>query len=114
MHDLTTLVFGVLEWKVGILIDLANTLLIEQQVPKYIPLIIKDIASFRLGLHKTQNDTKIDDTAKASLKVPFYNKGIEMIKLSQILHSKPIKRTVHIASFKTKHPLPSATHTPKL
>ena len=111
MHDLTALVFGVLEC---ILIDLANTLLIEQQVPKYIPLIIKDIASFRLGLHKTQNDTKIDDTAKASLKVPFYNKGIEMIKLSQILHSKPIKRTVHIASFKTKHPLPSATHTPKL
>ena len=91
-----TLVFSLLQRKLGILIDLANNLLLEQKIPKYIPLIIKYLASFKLGLHKTVKITKID-TTKSFLKVPFHNKGIEMINLSQILRSKPVKKS--IASF---------------
>ena len=86
------MVFSVLQRKLGIHIELANTLLVEQQVPKYIPLIIR--LSFRLGLHRLENATKVEDTKKSCLKVPFHNKGIEMIKLSQILQSKSIKRVI--------------------
>ena len=68
---------------------------------KYIPLIIKDLASFRLGLHKTVNITKTEDTTKTFLKVPFHNKGIEMVNLFQILYSKPVKNP-SLASFKIK------------
>ena len=82
VHDIKTLVFSSLQRKLGILIDLANILLLEQKVPKHIPLIIKDLASFRLGLHKTEKVTKIDSTTKTFLKVPFHNKGMEMINLS--------------------------------
>ena len=32
--------------------------------------------------------------AETCLKVPFHNKGIEMIKLSQIVYSKPVKKTI--------------------
>ena len=56
MYEIKTLVFSLLQRKLGILIDLANNLLLEQKVPKYIPLIIKDLASFKLGLHKTKNN----------------------------------------------------------
>ena len=94
VHEIKTLVFGLLRRKLGILIDLANILLLEQKIPKYIPLIIKDLASFRLGLHKAPKITKTDNTAKTFLKVPFYNKGLEMINLSQILHSKPVKESI--------------------
>ena len=88
MHEIKTLVFSLLQRKLGILVDLANNLLIEQ---KYIPLIFKDLDSFRLGLHKTEKISKIDNMAKTLLKVLFHNKGVEMIKLSQIVHSKPVK-----------------------
>ena len=74
MHEIKTLVFGLLRRKLGILIDLANILLLEQKVPKYIPLIIKDLANFRLGLHKAPKITKTDSTAKTFLKVPFHKK----------------------------------------
>ena len=94
MHEIKTLVFGLLRRKLGILIDLANILLLEQKISKYIPLIIKDLASFRLGLHKAPKITKTDNTAKTFLKVPFHNKGLEMINLSQILHSKPVKESI--------------------
>ena len=94
VHEIKTLVFSLLQRKLGILIDLANNLLLEQKIPKYIPLIIKDLASFKLGLHKTVKITKIDTTTKTFLKVPFHNKGIEMINLSQILHSKPVKKSI--------------------
>ena len=94
VHELTTLVFSLLQRKLGILIDLANNLLLEQNIPKHILLIIKDLASFRLGLHKINEPTKADDTTKSFLKVPFHNKGIEMINLSQILHSKPVKKAI--------------------
>ena len=51
VHELQTLVFGILQHKCGILIELANTLLLEQSIPKYyIPLVVEDLASFRLGL----------------------------------------------------------------
>ena len=94
VHEIKTLVFSLLQRKLGILIDLANNLLLEQKIPKYIPLIIKDLASFKLGLHKMVKITKIDTTTKTFLKVPFHNKGIEMINLSQILHSKPVKKSI--------------------
>ena len=93
VHEIKTVVFSLLQRKLGILIDLANNLLLEQKVPKYIPLI-KDLASFKLGLHKTVKITKIDTITKTFLKVPFHNKGIEMINLSQILHSKPVKKSI--------------------
>ena len=49
IHKLASLTFSLLQRKLGILIDLANNLLLEQNIPKYnIPLIIKDLASFRL------------------------------------------------------------------
>jgi hypothetical protein len=38
VHDIKTLVFGLLRRKLGILIDLANNLLLEQKIPKYIRL----------------------------------------------------------------------------
>ena len=91
VHELTTLF---LQRKLEILIDLANNLLLEQNIPKYIPLIIKDLASFRLGLHKINKPTKADNATKSFLKVLFHNKGIEMINLSQILHSKPVKKAI--------------------
>ena len=94
VHEIKTLVFSLLQRKLGILIDLANDLLLEQKIPKHIPLIIKDLASFRLGLHKTVSITKTEDTTKTFLKVPFHNKGIEMVNLSQILHSKPVKKSI--------------------
>ena len=94
VHKLASLTFSLLQRKLGILIDLANNLLLEQNIPKYIPLIIKDLASFRLGLHKIEESTKTDNTPKSFLKIPFHNKGIEMIKIPQILHSKPVKNTI--------------------
>ena len=59
VHELSNLVFSLLQRKLGIIIDLAN---IEQNVPKHIPLIIKDLASFRLGLHKINPNTTHENT----------------------------------------------------
>ena len=78
----------------GILIDLANNLRLEQNIPKHIPLIIKDLASFRLGIHKLEESTKIDSTPKSFLKISFHNRGIEMNRIPQMLHSKPVKKTI--------------------
>ena len=94
MHELCTLVFSLLERKLAIIIDLANTLLVEGRIPKYVPLIIKDLASFRLGLHRKPEPTKEDSLNKNFIKVPFHNKGIEMVHLPQILHSKPIRKAI--------------------
>ena len=37
VHELCTLVFSLLEQKLAIIIDLANTLLVEGRIPRYIP-----------------------------------------------------------------------------
>ena len=64
VHELTTLAFRLLQRKLGILVDLANNHLLGQTIPKYIALIIKDLASFRLGIHKINEPSKTNDTAK--------------------------------------------------
>ena len=94
VHELKTLVFGILQRKLGILIELANTLLVEHSIPKYIPLIIKDLASFRLGLHKIEKTIRKESLAKNFINIPFHNKGLEMIGLSQILRSKPVVKSI--------------------
>ena len=91
MRELSNLTFSLLQRKLGILIDLANNLLLEQNLPKHIPLIIKDLASFRLGLHKIIETKQTENAPKSFMKIPFHNKGIEMIKIPQILHSKHVK-----------------------
>ena len=63
-------------------------------IPKYIPLIIKDLISFRLGLHKIEKGPQVDNMDKSFLKVPFHNKGIEMVKLSQIVNSKSVQMSI--------------------
>ena len=93
VRELSNLIFSLLQRKLGILIDLANNLLLEQNIPKHIPLIIKDLASFRLGLHKIEESTKPGDTPNSFLKIPFHSKVIEMIKIPQILRSKPVKKS---------------------
>ena len=41
VHELQTLAFGILQLNLlGIMIELANTLLLKCSIPKYIPLII--------------------------------------------------------------------------
>ena len=69
-------------------------ILLEQNLPKHIPLIIKDLASFRLGLHKIIETKQTENAPKSFLKIPFHNKGIEMIKIPQILHSKHVKKSI--------------------
>ena len=111
VHELSNLVFSLLQRKLGIIINLANNLLIEQNVPKHIPLIIKDLASFRLGLHKINPNTTHENTHKSFLKIPFLNKGIEMIKISQILHSKPIRKSIPSCMLNQTPPIVSYSYT---
>ena len=80
--------------KLGIFIDLANNLLLEPKIPKHIPLIIKDLASFRLGLHITVNKNKTEDITKTFLKVPFHNKGIDMVNLSKIYIANLVNKSI--------------------
>ena len=60
------------------------------------------------SIRSTQN-RKIDSTTKTFLKVPIHNKGIEMINLSQILHSKPVKKS--IPSFFQNQTLPTISYS---
>ena len=61
------------------MVNLSQTLhskLVKKSIPNFIqnqipPLIIKDLASFRLGLHQTVNVTKTEDTTKTFLKIPY-------------------------------------------
>ena len=66
----------------------ADDLLINQTLPRHIPLIVKDLAKFRLNRHCINVQDKQPD--RGFLKLQFSNKGIEMINLSQILNSKPV------------------------
>ena len=52
VHKLRNLVFSLPRKKMAILTELANNMLVEQTIPKHLPLIIKDLVSFKLGLHR--------------------------------------------------------------
>ena len=77
------------------LTNIADELLISQAVPKYIPLVIKDLAKFRMTRHLGPT-TVIEERkdSKGYIRLKFRNKGIEMINLPQILNSKVIKGTI--------------------
>ena len=69
----------------------ADGLLINQTLPRHIPLIAKDLAKFRLNRHyKETVNVQNKQPNRGFLKLQFSNKGIEMINLSQILNSKPV------------------------
>lgn len=62
-----TKVFGILQHKLGILIEQANTLLLEHIIHVPTPIhVIKElhVASFSLGLHKTAKPIRKDSLAK--------------------------------------------------
>ena len=58
-----------------ILTELANNMLVEQMIPKYLPLIMKDLVSFKLGLHtcRLEQTGQEDRSGGRFLKVPYQN-----------------------------------------
>jgi hypothetical protein len=73
--------------------SLVNVLLTLNDFPHHLLRIAKDIARFRSGeaVHVPE-DTKMGK--KHFLKVTFHNKGIEMINLSSMVHSKKVRSTL--------------------
>ena len=79
--------------------------LVEEQLhlhtfPTHLLLILKDLIKFRLGTSQPQpqplkQHTK-ENNRKHFLKVKFHNKGIEMINLNGILHSRWVKATIPV------------------
>ena len=73
--------------------SIANDLLPLNQFPQHLLVIARDIARFRLG-EFTQVQREVESPSKHFLKVTFHNKGIGMINLSSIVHSKVVRTTV--------------------
>ena len=81
--------------------------LVEEQLhlhtfPTHLLLILKDLIKFRLGTSQPQpqpqplkQHTK-ENNRKHFLKVKFHNKGIEMINLNGILHSRRVKAIIPV------------------
>ena len=73
--------------------SIANDLLPLNQFPQHLLVIARDIARFRLG-EFTQVQREVESPSKHFLKVTFHNKGLEMINLSSIVHSKVVRTTI--------------------
>ena len=72
---------------------IVDDLIVLNEFPNHLLLIARDIARFRLrDFDKVSDDTTA--SKKHFLKVTFHNKGIEMVNLSSIVHSKQVSKTV--------------------
>ena len=90
--------------------SLADVLLIQQTVPKYILLIIKDLVKFRLDKKHDSSETTEEITNKKFIKVHFRNKGIEMIDLPRILNSKTVRNAIPAFIFDKRLPVVSYSY----
>ena len=98
INKLRVYILGLPRTCMGKLITIGNRLLMDDTVPPYVPLCILDLTHFRQ--HRSISD--IEDTSaeiapKHYIKVHYNNKGIDMINLPRILHSKKV--TTSIPSF---------------
>ena len=93
-------------------------ILVEEQLhlhtfPTHFLLILKDLIKFRLGTSQPQppkQHTK-ENNHKHFLKVKFHNKGVEMINLSGILHSRRVKDTIPVLFEHNEPPTVSYKYT---
>ena len=94
------------------LTTIADELLINQTLPRYISLIVKDLAKYRLTRHCL--DTAESENKKPTrgfIKLQFSNKGIEMINLPQILNNKLVLNTIPSFLADKEPPIVSYSYT---
>ena len=60
-------------------------------MPRYITLVIKDIAKFRLDRYLDTTEKQPND---GFIQLHFSNKGMDMINFPQLLHSRPVLDTL--------------------
>ena len=76
--------------------SIVNNLVTTHDVPDRIIVLVKDLIAFR----KRTSPMMTDDVAKGSktvggfMSVRYHNKGIEMLELPKILHSKSVMNTM--------------------
>ena len=113
VHRLRTFIMSLPTGMMTRITALADELLIGQTLPKHIPLIVKDLAKYRLNKHcRDSAGSAKKQSTRGYLKLEYHNKGIEMVNLPQILNSKPV--TVTIPSFLLSHkesPIVSYSYT---
>ena len=63
-------------------------------MPRYIMLVIKDLAKFRLDRYQNNTDTAEKQPNDRFIQLHFSNKGIDMINFPQLLHSRPVLDTI--------------------
>ena len=62
-------------------------------MPRYITLVIKDLAKFRLDKYLNNTDTTEKQPNNGFMQLHFSNKG-DMINFPQLLHSRPVLDTI--------------------
>ena len=111
VHKLKTLLFSLPTRKLAIIIDITDNLLVDGIIPKHIPLIMRDIAHFRLGMHILKEDSVKEKSTNNFIKVQFHNKGLDMINLSGILHHRSIVDSIPTFIVNKSPPIVSYLYT---
>ena len=96
VRTLRGFVLGVAKNCLHELVQLAEVILRDKHLPQYLALIIKDIIRCRRGDLVIHNHNSIfqHSKPKSFIGVYFHNKGIEMINIAGILHSKVVRDTI--------------------
>ena len=96
VRTLRGFVLGVAKNCLHELVQLAEVILRDKHLPQYLALIIKDIIRCRRGDLVIHNHNSIfqHNKPKSFIGVYFHNKGIEMINIAGILHSKVVRDTI--------------------
>ena len=95
-NDLRKYVFCVPKKLTSTLICISEALLINDVFPQRIGLSIRDLVTFRpiSTVGSGTDAVNTTTTPRQFLKIQFWNKGIDMLNLPQLVHSKRVTRTI--------------------
>ena len=78
--------------KLGIVVDVTENLVLQEEISARTLLLVKDLVAYRLRCKVMQNKTNLDREScdRQYMNVTFHDKGMDMVDLPRILNSKKV------------------------
>ena len=83
-------------------------LVLEDRIPSRIAMLVRDLVSYRNRVSSNSNNSSVDKINNSG--IYFHNKGIDMINLPTILHSKRVRATIPTYLNNVNPPIVSYTY----
>ena len=93
-REIRTYVLGLPRRKLQLILLVTEELLLNDRIPSCVAMLIRDLVSYRNRVSFDSQDSSLNNNNRGFMNIYFHNKGIDMVNLPSILHSRQVNATV--------------------